>query len=72
MTPPLKGCPTKAKEAPSPIDMPGHTGHQPSISMSQCMQSKTQLITHPVVFFNLLMLVVIKGHTHLNKPESLS
>ena len=38
----------------------------------QCMRSKSQWSTHPVVFFNPLMLVATKGHTYLNKPESLS
>ena len=33
------------------------------------MQSKSLLSTHQVVFFNLLMLVVTKGHTYSNKPS---
>ena len=37
-----------------------------------CMRSKHQWSTHPLLFFNPLMLVVTKGHTHLNKPASLS
>ena len=38
-----------------------------------CMQSKSQWSTHPVVFFNPLMLVVTKDtHIYLNKPGSLS
>ena len=36
------------------------------------MQSKKQGSTHPVVFFNPLMLVAIKWHKYLNKPASLS
>ena len=30
------------------------------------VQSKNQFSTHPVVFFNLLMLLVTSGHTYLN------
>ena len=37
-----------------------------------CMRSKSQWSTHPVVFFNPLMLVVTKDiHIYLNKPASL-
>ena len=37
-----------------------------------CMQNKDQWSTDPVVFFNHLMLVLIKEHTYLNKPAILS
>ena len=33
-----------------------------------CMWSKSQWSTQLMVFFNPLMLMVTKGHTHLNKP----
>ena len=36
------------------------------------MRNNTQWSFHPVVFFNLLMLVVTKRHTYLNKPGSLN
>ena len=36
------------------------------------LRGKSQWSSHSVVFFNLLMLVVTKGHTYIKKSGSLS